>query len=192
MGMSKDEVEAELAEQTGLSGKQIEKVVDTLASIAYREANEGFALRGFGEFRVVRGKSQFGKNPFTGKPIEFKGPREIQFSPDSIARDAFIGRRGKPAPSASDISSHTPRIAEVQLNADADGWRAATGGDGGDTVSKLGGEADWIQTDETPICCGAPSQFCGQLDLLHLGGPEMLYVFFCSRCHSASSVYQCS
>lgn len=191
MALSKDEVEEKLAERVGLSREKVTEVIQCLAGLAYEGARDGIAIRGFGEFRLVAAKGREGVNPFTGETVVFKAPPEIQFTPDSESSERFRGRRGQPVEQPWGRDEPRP-IPEVHLDARLDDWKAATGGAGGGTDSKLGGAAKWIQADETPVCCGEPSQFCGQLDLAPLNGPEMIYVFFCNRCYTSSSVYQCS
>jgi hypothetical protein len=78
--------------------------------------------------------------------------------------------------------------------------------------TKLGGEPDWIQEVEVPCCdhCKQEMMFVAQIDSLEhnsksnpnriekrndrawmLGDVGMIYVFFCFRCCSTKSVFQC-
>jgi hypothetical protein len=77
--------------------------------------------------------------------------------------------------------------------------------------SKLGGSPDWIQADNTPVCedCKLPMTFVAQIDSIehddarnpHRKSPPeqefmfadvgMLYLFWCARCCSHQSVFQC-
>jgi hypothetical protein len=62
--------------------------------------------------------------------------------------------------------------------------------------SKLGGEADWIQGEETPKCtCGKNMSFYGQLDSIGdsicLADCGMIYIFVCPDCLETKSVLQC-
>lgn len=63
--------------------------------------------------------------------------------------------------------------------------------------SKLGGEPEWIQHDETPICvsCAEAMTFYGQLDCIgdnfSLGDCGMIYVFVCLKCLETKSFLQC-
>jgi len=66
----------------------------------------------------------------------------------------------------------------------------------GPSPHKVGGEADWIQGDETPECCGRPAMFYGQLaslggkyDLIDNG---IIYVFICRKCLRTHAVFQFS
>ena len=79
--------------------------------------------------------------------------------------------------------------------------------------SRLGGEPDWEQDDETPTCpdCRAAMTFIAQIDSIHhddpanphridcLGGKQeyifgdvgLIYVFFCFECCQSEAVFQC-
>jgi hypothetical protein len=69
--------------------------------------------------------------------------------------------------------------------------------------TKLGGEPDWIQIDDTPGCpqCEKPMSFVAQIDSIDytgwgVSGPYMfsdvgmIYLFFCGECGEASTVLQ--
>ena len=79
--------------------------------------------------------------------------------------------------------------------------------------SKLGGEPDWEQTDETPTCPGCKSAmtFVAQLDSISHDSPKnphridclsdepkymfgdvgLIYVFFCFDCLETLAIFQC-
>lgn len=78
--------------------------------------------------------------------------------------------------------------------------------------TKLGGDPEWIQDEETPTCpdCGAAMVFVGQIDSVEHDAPEnplrrdalavkdymfgdvgMIYVFFCYDCCRPAAVHQC-
>ena len=63
--------------------------------------------------------------------------------------------------------------------------------DAGDR-SKLGGDPDWIQQPEWPICCGEMMTFYGQLDSIgdnfDLADCGMIYVFVCYDCFNTVSI----
>jgi uncharacterized protein YwqG len=81
------------------------------------------------------------------------------------------------------------------------------------TRTKLGGQPDWIQGDQTPHCssCGEPMTFVAQIDSVEhwsdknplsknaikekqdymFGDVGMIYVFFCFECLSTQSVFDC-
>ena len=80
--------------------------------------------------------------------------------------------------------------------------------------TKLGGEPDWIQGDDTPVCasCGEAMIFVAQIDSIEqdnehnplgrdglgradyeymFGDVGMIYVFFCFDCCRSACVDQC-
>jgi hypothetical protein len=79
--------------------------------------------------------------------------------------------------------------------------------------TKFGGDPDWDQIDETPVCasCNQPMTFVAQLDSIEhdsktnphridairgdqhfmFGDVGMIYVFFCFECCQTKSVFQC-
>ena len=64
------------------------------------------------------------------------------------------------------------------------------------TRHKLGGEPDFIQGEDVPICedCGHKMSFYGQLDSINdefcIADCGMIYVFFCFDCNSTKSIVQ--
>jgi hypothetical protein len=78
--------------------------------------------------------------------------------------------------------------------------------------TKLGGEPEWIQGDDTPACphCGRQMTFVAQIDSIEHDSPQnplgrdplgeldymfgdvgMIYVFFCEECCEPGCVHQC-
>ena len=80
--------------------------------------------------------------------------------------------------------------------------------------TKLGGEPNWIQGDDTPLCadCGKEMVFVAQIDSIEhenvhnplnfdflgprvdeftFGDVGMIYVFFCFHCYQPSCLVQC-
>jgi hypothetical protein len=61
---------------------------------------------------------------------------------------------------------------------------------------KLGGNPDWLQVADVPVCpdCHAPMSFYGQLDSIGdaacLADVGMIYVFVCFDCFTTKSVFQ--
>ena len=78
--------------------------------------------------------------------------------------------------------------------------------------SKLGGDPDWVQGNDTPACprCNEPMSFVGQIDSIEhmgernplrqerreqdfmFGDAGVIYVFFCFDCLKSQSVFQCA
>jgi hypothetical protein len=63
------------------------------------------------------------------------------------------------------------------------------------SIGILGGEPDWIQADETPVCCGGPMRFVLQLDesahtQLNFCGGGAAYAFVCDSCQRGRYLIQ--
>ena len=61
MAMTKSQIQAELAQRTGLDKKQVKHFLDEQAKLAYQEAQNGYAVQGIGipaktavKFRVTK------------------------------------------------------------------------------------------------------------------------------------------
>lgn len=190
-----DELAKKLASSTGMSVVDVSRCLAELAKLAYVDAASGFVLPGFGKFRVVPGPETKGVSPFTGKTHTFRAPPEVEFIIDTKAKKAFIAGKAEECLSTSDedaIESPPP----IKLVPDAHDARAVGVDDEQMEKSafKVGGEPDWLQAPEVPVCCGEPMFFYGQLD--SLGGEYTiadmgrLYVFLCRSCSSSRSILQ--
>ncbi|WP_197528260.1 HU family DNA-binding protein [Posidoniimonas polymericola] len=187
---------AKLSQKTGIAPESVVKLLKALASTAYEEAGEGFVLPGFGKFKVVQPPSQLGTNPFTGKAVEFKAPPEIEFTLDTAAKESFAA--GAPAgPQETSGNSSREKLPQIKLSPDPSDLLNAGISDTyhDEQRLKLGGDPDWIQYPETPVCCGSEMQFYGQLDSIGgkfcIGDVGMLYVFLCPECCATRSIMHC-
>ena len=76
--MSKSElIKKKVAEQHSLAKKDVKSVIESLASVGYKELkkNGAFLLPGFAKFVVIKKpatKERAGINPFTKEPMIFK------------------------------------------------------------------------------------------------------------------------
>lgn len=184
-----------LAATTGLGIDQVSRVLAALPNLAYASGAEGFVLPGFGKFSVVPGAERQGRNPITGKTVMLREPPEVHFTIDSTARKAFLAGRSK-APAQFTETAGKKTLTAIALRVDEAEARTA-GVDvtqAGKSNFKLGGEPDWIQSPQVPVCCGEPMLFYGQLDSLGgqhcVGDMGMLYVFFCRSCCTPAAILQ--
>jgi hypothetical protein len=76
-----------------------------------------------------------------------------------------------------------------------DAWAEAHEGEGRLVLGQLGGEPDWLQSEETPDCdaCNAPMRLIAQLEQgpdyeteMNFGGGGVAYVFECHDCGKAA------
>ena len=81
--MTKAEIIAGVAKETGLTKADSERALNALLTLAKEAiAKEGrFALAGLGTFVVVNRKARAGRNPQTGQPIQIKASKAVRFRP---------------------------------------------------------------------------------------------------------------
>ena len=182
-----------LGDVTGLDTDDVSRVLNELANLAYSNAASGFVLPGFGKFRLVPGAETEGINPFTGKTTVFRAPPEVEFTIDKKAKQGFLAGEAEQSESIAD-SDVGETLARIVLVPDKQDMIAAGIESREDLQFKVGGEPDWLQAPEVPVCCGTPMLFYGQLDSLGgeycIGDMGMLYIFFCQSCCSSRSIMQ--
>lgn len=88
--MNKTELVAAVAEKTGASKKDSEKLVsavfDTITNALV--AGDKVALVGFGAFEVKERPARTGRNPRTKETIEIPASRSASFKPGKALKDA--------------------------------------------------------------------------------------------------------
>ena len=83
-------------QQSDLSKKQVKGVLESLATVAYKELKKAgmFVVPGLAKFVVVKKpatKARKGTNPFTGEPMTFKAKparKIVRARPVKAAKDA--------------------------------------------------------------------------------------------------------
>ena|SRR4249919_2842604 len=97
--MSKSELIQKIAEQhSNLARKDVKGVIETLATIGYKELNRSgaFLVPGFAKFVVIKKpatKERSGINPFTKEPTVFKAKparKIVRARPVKAAKDAVL------------------------------------------------------------------------------------------------------
>ncbi|MFA5421019.1 MAG: HU family DNA-binding protein [Patescibacteria group bacterium] len=90
--MTKAQLMTTLAEQTGLSKKDVVSLMDKLAEMAYKEVKkEGqFVLPGFGKLVKIDRKARMGRNPATGEQIKIPAKKVVKFRVAKAAKDAIL------------------------------------------------------------------------------------------------------
>ena len=93
--MSKTQLTAELAEATGTNKKTAGSFLESLCSIAYREAkkNGEFVVPGIGKLFKKQTKARMGRNPATGAEIKIPAKTVMRFRVAKAAKDAVIGAK---------------------------------------------------------------------------------------------------
>jgi DNA-binding protein HU-beta len=79
--MTKAELIAEMAKNTGLTKADSERALNAFLTIAKTTIRrEGrLPLAGFGSFVVVNRKARTGRNPQTGRPIQIRATKVVRF-----------------------------------------------------------------------------------------------------------------
>lgn len=89
--MTKTQLVALLAEQGGISKKQVVTFLETLANTAYAESKKaGFTIPGIGKLVVVKRKARQGRNPATGEAIKIPAKTVVKFRVAKACKDAVI------------------------------------------------------------------------------------------------------
>mgnify|MGYP000597255995 CR=1 FL=1 len=94
--MTKSQLIEKIATETEISKKEVKGVLETLASIGYKELKKSgvFLLPGFAKFVVIKKpatKARKGVNPFTGEAMTFKAKparKIVRARPVKAAKDA--------------------------------------------------------------------------------------------------------
>ena len=91
--MTKSKIVAALAEKVELPKKQVASFLEALASMAHREAKNGFTIPGVGKLVVRSYKARMGRNPQTGAEIKIPARRRLKFVVAKAAKDAALGSK---------------------------------------------------------------------------------------------------
>jgi DNA-binding protein HU-beta len=81
--MTKSELIAGMAKQTGLTKADAERALNAflnLGKVAIKREGR-LPLAGFGTFVVVNRKARTGRNPQTGAPIQIRASKVVRFRP---------------------------------------------------------------------------------------------------------------
>lgn len=83
---------AALAEETGMSKKDVALFLDKITEMAYKEVkNAGeFVLPGIGKLVKVNRKERMGRNPATGESIKIPAKTVVKFRVAKAAKDAVL------------------------------------------------------------------------------------------------------
>jgi DNA-binding protein HU-beta len=89
--MTKSAIIAHVAQKTELTKKQVMAVMDTLLSLATKEARNVFVVPGFGRLVLANRKARMGRNPQTGEPIKIPAKRVVKFRLAKSLKDSVLG-----------------------------------------------------------------------------------------------------
>lgn len=89
--LTKSQLISTLAEESGLNKKDVAGLLETLASLAYKNAEAGFTIPGIGKLELKNRKARQGRNPATGETIQIPAKRVLKFRVAKAAKDAILG-----------------------------------------------------------------------------------------------------
>ena len=91
--MTKTQVASYIATKFEVTKKTGTAILEELASLAAKQAKNGFVFPGVGKLVVVNRKARMGRNPATGEPIPIPAKRVVKFRVAKAAKDAILGAR---------------------------------------------------------------------------------------------------
>jgi DNA-binding protein HU-beta len=91
--LSKSKIVAALAEKVDVPKKTSAAYLDALATLAYKEAKNGFTIPGVGKLVIRSYKARMGRNPQTGEAIKIPAKRRLKFVVAKAAKDAALGSK---------------------------------------------------------------------------------------------------
>jgi DNA-binding protein HU-beta len=89
--MTKGQIVAGVAEKVGITKKQAGEAIEMLATMAYKNAKNGFTVPGLGKLVLVNRKARMGRNPATGAEIKIPAKRVVKFRVATACKDAILG-----------------------------------------------------------------------------------------------------
>ena len=91
--LSKSKIVAALAEKVEIPKKTSAAYLDALATLAYKEAKNGFTIPGIGKLVVRAYKARMGRNPQTGEAIKIPARKRLKFVVAKAAKDGVLGAK---------------------------------------------------------------------------------------------------
>lgn len=88
--LTKAQLIATLAEDSGLQKKEVAGLLENLANLAYKNAKVGFTIPGLGKLELKARKARMGRNPATGESIKIPAKKVVKFRVAKACKDAII------------------------------------------------------------------------------------------------------
>jgi len=90
--MSKSQLLAHLAEGSGMTRKDVAKLLDLLVETAFKQAKSvgEFTLPGVGKLLKKQRGARMGRNPATGQQIQIPAKTVVKFRVSKIAKEAIL------------------------------------------------------------------------------------------------------
>ena len=90
MALTKSQIQAALAEKTGLQKKDVKALLEAQAELAYAEAKDGYTVQGVGKLVLVNRAARMGRNPATGEPIQIPAKKAVKFRVAKVCKDSVL------------------------------------------------------------------------------------------------------
>jgi DNA-binding protein HU-beta len=91
--LTKTKIVAALAEQVEIPKKTSAAYLEALATLAHKEAKNGFTIPGVGKLVVRNYKARMGRNPQTGEAMKIPARKRLKFVVAKAAKDAALGAK---------------------------------------------------------------------------------------------------
>ena len=88
--MTRSEAASRLAEDVGISKKQVAIFLQAQADLAYKQAKNSFVIPGIGKLVLVNRKARMGRNPATGETISIPAKKVVKFRVAKACKDAIL------------------------------------------------------------------------------------------------------
>jgi len=91
--MTKSQICAAVAEKAGITKKQATEILESIATLAYKNAKNTFTLPGLGKLVLVNRAARMGRNPATGETIQIPAKRVVKFRVAKACKVAVLGAK---------------------------------------------------------------------------------------------------
>jgi len=91
--LTKSQIVAGVAEGAEISKKQAKSAIETLVTMAYKGAKDGFVIPGLGKLVKVNRAARMGRNPATGEAISIPAKVVLKFRIAKAAKDSVLGAK---------------------------------------------------------------------------------------------------
>jgi len=91
--MTKAQLVTKLADESGVSRKQADQLLDCLVGTVVKSVKKGESVKipGLGIFRLRKMKARMGRNPQTGESIKIPARKKVGFSVAKTFKETVLG-----------------------------------------------------------------------------------------------------
>jgi DNA-binding protein HU-beta len=88
--MTKSQIAGHIADKFEITKRTSTQILEELATLAAKQAKNGFVFPGVGKLVVVNRKARMGRNPQTGEAIKIPAKRVLKFRIAKAMKDAVL------------------------------------------------------------------------------------------------------